>query len=41
MRKLGPKLGPFLDLCHDMKRLFDPNNILSPGKSGIDLENVS
>lgn len=35
------KLGPFRDLCHDMKRLFDPNNILSPGKSGIDLANVN
>lgn len=34
------KLGPFRDVCHDMKRLFDPNNILSPGKSGIDLSNI-
>lgn len=33
------KLGPFRDVCHDLKRLFDPNNILSPGKSGIDLAN--
>lgn len=33
------KLGPFRDICHDLKRLFDPNNILSPGKSGIDLTN--
>lgn len=31
------KLGPFQDICHDLKGLFDPNNILSPGKSGIDL----
>lgn len=35
------KLGPFRDLCHDLKQLFDPNNILSPGKSGIDLANRS
>jgi 4-cresol dehydrogenase (hydroxylating) flavoprotein subunit len=31
------KLGLFRDICHDLKRVFDPNNILSPGKSGIDL----
>lgn len=31
------KLGPFRDICHQIKRVFDPNNILSPGKSGIDL----
>jgi len=31
------KLGLFRDVCHDLKRVFDPNNILSPGKSGIDL----
>lgn len=35
------KLGPFRDLCHDLKQLFDPDNILSPGKSGIDLANRS
>lgn len=34
---LMKKLGPFRDVCHNLKRLFDPNNILSPGKSGIDL----
>ena len=33
------KLGLFRDICHDLKRVFDPNNILSPGKSGIDLNN--
>jgi 4-cresol dehydrogenase (hydroxylating) len=31
------KIGLFRDSCYDLKRLFDPNNILSPGKSGIDL----
>ncbi len=31
------KLGPFRDICREIKRVFDPNNILSPGKSGIDL----
>ncbi len=31
------KLGLFREICHDLKRLFDPNGILSPGKSGIDL----
>ncbi len=31
------KLGPFREVCHDLKRVFDPNNILSPGKNGIDL----
>jgi glycolate oxidase/4-cresol dehydrogenase (hydroxylating) len=31
------KLGPFREICHDLKRLFDPKGILSPGKSGIDL----
>jgi len=35
--QLMKKLGPFRDICHDMKRIFDPNNILAPGKSGIDL----
>jgi len=34
---LMKKLGPFRDVCYGLKRLFDPNNILSPGKSGIDL----
>lgn len=33
------KLGPFRDVCHALKGLFDPNNILAPGKSGIDLDN--
>jgi glycolate oxidase/4-cresol dehydrogenase (hydroxylating) len=32
------KLGPFRDVCHELKRVFDPNNILSPGKSGINLD---
>jgi len=31
------KLGTFRDICHDLKRVFDPNNVLAPGKSGIDL----
>lgn len=31
------KLGYFRDVCYDLKRIFDPNNILSPGKAGIDL----
>lgn len=35
--QLMRKLGPFRDICHELKRLFDPGNILSPGKSGIDL----
>jgi glycolate oxidase/4-cresol dehydrogenase (hydroxylating) len=34
---LMKKLGYFRDVCYDLKRLLDPNNILSPGKSGIDL----
>jgi glycolate oxidase/4-cresol dehydrogenase (hydroxylating) len=34
------KLGHFRDVCHDLKRVFDPNNILSPGKSGVDLEDL-
>ena len=34
---LMKKLGNFRDVCYDLKRVFDPNNILSPGKAGIDL----
>ena len=34
------KLEPFREICHELKGLFDPNNILAPGKSGIDLDAI-
>ena len=35
MDHLMKKLGPFREVCHQLKDLFDPNGILAPGKSGI------
>jgi glycolate oxidase/4-cresol dehydrogenase (hydroxylating) len=37
MDHIMQKLGPFREVCHDLKKVFDPGNILSPGKNGIDL----
>jgi glycolate oxidase/4-cresol dehydrogenase (hydroxylating) len=39
MDHIMQKLGLFREICHDLKGLFDPNGIISPGKSGIDLSN--
>jgi glycolate oxidase/4-cresol dehydrogenase (hydroxylating) len=37
MSHLMDKLGSFKNLCHELKRVLDPNGILSPGKSGIEI----
>lgn len=37
MDHLMQKLGSYRDICHDLKRLFDPAGVLAPGKSGIDI----
>jgi len=29
------RLGTFSEVCADMKRVLDPNGILSPGRYGI------
>ncbi len=37
MDHLMQKLGTFRNVCLDLKKLFDPNGIMSPGKSGLDI----
>jgi 4-cresol dehydrogenase (hydroxylating) len=39
MRKVAASYGPeMMNIHRALKRALDPNNILSPGKSGIDLD---